>query len=82
MSLDAAARGGVPSVFPCQLCSVAVASETVVDEPSRELIDGFDLVAGANDATRDDVGAEAAAVHEWAEESGSGEFLEVGARFG
>jgi hypothetical protein len=47
-----------------------------------ELLDGLDLVAEANDATRDDVGAEAAAVDEWAEQSGSGEFLEVGARFG
>jgi hypothetical protein len=45
-------------------------------------VDGFDLVAEVNDATFGDVGAESAAVDEWAKESGSREFLEVGARFG
>jgi hypothetical protein len=45
-------------------------------------VDGFDLVAEADGAALGDVGAEAAAVDEGAEESGSGEFLEVGARFG
>src|SRR2546430_1296031 len=47
-----------------------------------ELVDGFDLVAEANHATLDDVCAETASVNEWAKESGSGEFLEVSARFG
>jgi len=47
-----------------------------------ELVDGFDLVAEANYAIFNDVGAETASVNEWAKESGSREFLEVGARFG
>ena len=40
------------------------------------------MVAEPNYAIFGDVGAETAAVDEWAEESGSGEVLEVGARFG
>jgi hypothetical protein len=48
----------------------------------RELVDRFDVVAEANYAIFGDVGAETAAVDERAEESGSGEVLEVGARFG
>ena len=47
-----------------------------------ELVDRFDVVFDVDDAAFDDVGAEAAAVDEWAEESGSSEFLEVGAWFG
>jgi hypothetical protein len=45
-------------------------------------VDGCDLVAEADDAAGDDVRPEAAAVDEWAEESGSGESFEVGAWFG
>jgi hypothetical protein len=48
----------------------------------RELVDLFDVVVEANYAIFGDVGAETAAVDEVAEKSGSGEVLEVGARFG
>jgi hypothetical protein len=41
------------------------------------LVDGFDLVAVADDAALGDVGAEAAAVDELAEAARSGELLEV-----
>jgi hypothetical protein len=47
-----------------------------------ELVDDFDRVVEANYAAFGDVRAETASVNERAKESGSREFLEVGARFG
>jgi len=78
--VPAGVRVGVPSVFPWQRrvqsgprpnepvteVSLVAREQRPRHDRERELVDRLDLVADANDAARDDVGAEAAAVNEWA----------------